>query len=250
MVSTPDGPQHRDDEVIEDAVVVEEPKDVSEPAAADAPLAPAEPTKVEPVVIDAPAPAPSPQVVYVQAPVPPKKKGNRGIGSLLALVSGLVYAVAFALVVVIIAAVQGVGQFTLNLIAQPTFFIPVLFYVIGAVLLVLIVNRAGWAAYVIGSIFVALLVYFGTVGLLLVGQGVILMTPTEAAAGLNEGLRNPLVIAAALVAREISMWTGALISRRGRRLKVRNSEAHDSWEREVAEKKAEHERTSAAATAV
>lgn len=250
MASTPDGPQHRDDEVIEDAVVVDEPKDAATRAAADAQVSPAEPTKVEPVVMDTPAPTPSPQVVYVQAPVPPKKKGNRGIGSLLALVSGLVFAVAFALIVAVIAAVQGVGQLTLNLVTQPAFFIPVLFYVIGAVLLVLIVNRAGWAAYVIGSIFVALLVYFGTVGLLLVGQGVILMTPTEAAATLNQGLRNPLVIAAALVAREISMWTGALISRRGRRLKVRNSEAHEAWEREVAEKRAEHERSSATPSAV
>lgn len=238
--SAPKKPRSTKPEVIEDAVVVEEPATTAE--------APSEPTKVEPVVID--TPSPSPQVVYVQTPPPPRKKGNRGIGSVLAILSGLIYAAAFALLVVAIATMIGIGRFTLSLLAQPSFYVPVLFYIIGAVLLVVIVNRAGWAAYVLGSIFVGLLVYFGTVGVLLLGQGVILKTPEEAAALLSLGLTNPLVIAAALVAREVSMWTGALISRRGRRLRSHNAEAHAAWEREVAEKKAEHERTSAAATAV
>lgn len=242
-------------EVIEDAVVVEEEPSTSAPAASQTnkvqttKVQPTkvEPTKVEPVVMDAPAP----QVVYVSAPVPPKKKSNRGIGSLLAVVSATVYTALFAVAVAAVAAILGVGQFTLSLITQPIFYVPVLFYVIGAVLLVLIVNRAGWSAYVIGSIFVGLLVYFGTVGVLLLGQGVILKTPVEAAQLFTEGLRNPLVIAAALVAREVSLWTGALISRRGRRLKVRNAEAHETWQREVADKKAEHERSATAgATAV
>ena len=238
----PKKPRTTKPEVIEDAVVVEEPA---------ATAAPSEPTKVEPVVIDSPsAENPSPQVVYVQTPAPPKKKGNRGIGSVLAIASGLIFAAAFALVVAAIANLSGIGRFTVTFLAQPSFYVPVLFYIIGAVLLVIIVNRAGWAAYVLGSIFVGLVVYFGTVGVLLLGQGVILKTPAEAAALLTLGLTNPLVIAAGLVAREVSMWTGALISRRGRRLKARNATAHETWEREVAQKKAEHERTSAAATAV
>ena len=57
------------------------------------------------------------------------------------------------------------------------------------------------------------------------------------------GLVNPVVVAAALIAREVSLWTGSLIARRGRRLTVRNAEARTAWEREVAEKKAEYERT-------
>ena len=238
----PKKPRTTKPEVIEDAVVVEEPA---------ATAAPSEPTKVEPVVIDSPSvETPSPQVVYVQTPAPPKKKGNRGIGSVLAIASGIIFAAAFALVVAAIANLSGIGRFTVTFLAQPSFYVPVLFYIIGAVLLVVIVNRAGWAAYVLGSIFVGLVVYFGTVGVLLLGQGVILKTPAEAAALLALGLTNPLVIAAGLVAREVSMWTGALISRRGRRLKVHNATAHETWEREVAQKKAEHERTSAAATAV
>lgn len=238
----PKRPRRATPEVIEDAVVVE---DTTE---APATPPPAEPTKVEAVVIDSPA-ATGPQVVYIETPAAPKKKGNRGVGSALAVASGIVFMAVFALVVALIAAITGIGQFTVNIITQPTFFIPVLFYIIGTVLLVLIVNRAGWAAYVVGSIFVALLVYFGTVGVLLLGQGIILRSPSEAAELLSLGLQNPLVIAAALVAREVSLWSGALISRRGRKLKARNADARAAWEREVADTRAEQERRAAGASA-
>jgi len=237
-------PRRATPEVIEDAVVVDDTAETSAPVTPQ----PAEPTKVEPVVIDPPTTTQAPQVVYIETPAAPKKKGNRGVGSALAVASGIIFTAVFALVVALIASVTGAGQFTLSLITQPTFFIPVLFYIIGAVLLVLIVNRAGWAAYVVGSIFVALLVYFGTVGVLLLGQGIILRSPAEAAELLNRGLQNPLVIAAALVAREVSLWTGALISRRGRSLKARNAEARAAWEREMAETRAEQQRRATGAT--
>ena len=38
-----------------------------------------------------------------------------------------------------------------------------------------------------------------------------------------------------------ALWMGSVIARRGRKLKVRNAEAHESWQREVAEKRAAHE---------
>lgn len=219
------------DEIIEDAVVVDE-----SAVPVEATVEPSEPV------------APAPHVVYVQTPVPPKKAGNRGIGSVLAIVSGLIYAVAFALVVVIILAVQ-TGQVAFGFIAQPSFYVPVLFYIIGLVLLVLILNRAGWAAYVLGSILVGLLVYFGTIGVLLLGGGIVLETPAVAAELFNSALGNPFAIAAGLVAREVSLWVGAFISRRGRKLKVRNAEAHADWERELAAKRAEGERAASAAAA-
>ncbi|HQE45744.1 MAG TPA: hypothetical protein PKY48_01105, partial [Rhodoglobus sp.] len=109
----PKKPRTTKPEVIEDAVVVEEPA---------ATTAPSEPTKVEPVVIDSPsAETPSPQVVYVQTPAPPKKKGNRGIGSVLAIASGIIFAAAFALVVAAIANLSGIGRFTVTFLAQPSF---------------------------------------------------------------------------------------------------------------------------------
>ncbi|HOY83568.1 MAG TPA: hypothetical protein PLB92_15655, partial [Rhodoglobus sp.] len=109
----PKKPRTTKPEDIEDAVVIEEPATTA---------ASSEPTKVEPVVIDSPpVETPSPQVVYVQTPAPPKKKGNRGIGSVLAIASGLIFAAAFALVVAAIANLSGIGRFTVTFLAQPSF---------------------------------------------------------------------------------------------------------------------------------
>ena len=54
------------------------------------------------------------------------------------------------------------------------------------------------------------------------------------------------MIAAALVAREVSIWIGLAIAARGRRVKARNVETRTAWDREQEEKKAEYERTGAA----
>ena len=39
-------------------------------------------------------------------------------------------------------------------------------------------------------------------------------------------------IIAALLAREVAMWTGGVLARRGRALKVRNADAHAAYEKE------------------
>lgn len=217
-------------EVIEDAVVIEE----------ETPETVVEETIVEPA-------APAQQVIYVQTPAPPTKKGNRGIGALIAALSGIIFTAALAIVTAIIGAVA-TGRFSFSFLASATFYLPTLFFVIGFVLLVLLANRANWWAYIFGSILVAVLVYFGTVGALLLSAGVILKTPEEAAALFASGLVNPIVVAAALLAREVSLWTGSIIARRGRSLKVRNAEARAAWEREVAEKRAEYDRAATAAS--
>lgn len=219
-----------DDTEVVEAEVVEEPPRTSatEPVVAT----------VEPDAVKTEQ-APQQRVVYVTEPAAPRRAGNRGFGAALAVASALVYAVLLAVVFAIMSL--QFGGTDLFFLSQPIFYVPVLLYVIGAVLLVLIVNRAGWAAHVLGSLAVGALVYLGTIGLILLGQGVILMTPDEAALAFRAGLGNPLVIASALLAREASLWTGALVARRGRGLKIRNAEAHAAWEREVAERRAEAE---------
>lgn len=239
-------PRTRSNEVIEDAVVVEEPVAV----------APSEPTvtKVEPVVTTAdvattgPTETTDPKVVYFHAPAAPKKRNNRGIGSVLAIASALIFGALFVAVVVLYFIFRN-EPVSFRFMAQPTFYVPVLLYAVGAVLLVVIVNRAGWAAYVLGSIFVGLWVYFGTVGIFVLSKGIILASPADANALWVAALTDPLVIAAAFIAREVSMWTGALIARRGRRLRSRNAEAHAAWQQDIADKKAEHERAATASAA-
>lgn len=227
------------DSDIEDAVIVD-----------DAPSGPVE------TVGDAPAPATEttsrsappaePQVVYVHTPPPPRSLGNRGIGSLLAVASAVVYAALLAAATTIIFAVSLRGTITLAFLTSANFYVPVLFFVVASVLVVLVVNRAGWAAHVVGSLVVGVIVYFGTIGVLLLGQGVVLLTPNQAAELFSSVARNPIVITAALLAREVALWSGAVIGRRGRKLKARNVQARQEWEREVAETKAESERVARA----
>jgi hypothetical protein len=174
------------------------------------------------------------QVVFVNAPLPPRKKGNRIVGSLFSLLAAVVYGAVFAGVIAIISLVL-FGRISVNFLAAPTFYVPIVFFLIGMILVVLVVNRAGWWSYLIGSIFVALVVYFGTVGFLLLLEGVVAKTPAAASLAFQHGLQNPLVIAAALIAREIAIWTGAVIGRRGKKVTVRNAAARDAFDHEQAE---------------
>ena len=196
---------------------------------------------VEPVeiVVDDPVAAPaSPQVVYVAVPAPPKKKGNRGFGLLLALVGAVVYSIALTIVLAIMSVVA-TGRLSLGFVGNPNFLIPVGLFAFGLILVVLLVNRAGWWSYVIGSVVVALIVYFGTVGLILLFNGVVLDTSEIASEKFRLGLVQPLTIAAALVAREVAMWTGVVISYRGKKVKARNALARDTYAREEAARRAE-----------
>jgi hypothetical protein len=184
-----------------------------------------------------PVAAPQPQVVYREAPKPPVDKSNRGFGVLIAIAASVVFIVVL---VVVMAIVYGslLGQVNLGFLGQTAFYVPALFFAIGLVVLVLILNRAGWWTYVIGSIVVALFVYFGTIGTLLLGAGVVMQTPEVAAEQFRQGLVDPFSIASALVAREVAIWAGAIIASRGRKLKTRNAEARAEFQREQAQARA------------
>jgi len=237
-------PRSTKDEVIEDAVIVEDAAAAPDPIVVEERVEEkVEPIVVEPIVVDTPAE----NVVYVQTPVAPRKRGNRGIGALIALASGVVFAAALALATAIIGFFSG-GRFTFNFLTAPSFYAPVLFFVIGFVLVVLIANRAAWWAYIVGSILVGVLVYFGTIGLGLLSAGVILKTPVEASEMYADLVTSPFVIISALLAREVSLWFGSLISRRGRSVKARNAEARATHDAELADKRGQSERASGAAS--
>lgn len=186
---------------------------------------------------------PSERVVYVNTPIPPKRKGNRGIGALIAIVSAILFAVLFALAIVLVGYLNNatVGNF----VQRQSFYVPVLLFTVGFVILVLVVNRAGWWAHVLGSIFVGLFVYFGTIGVFLLASGLASLTPNEAMDRFRDALADPLIIAAGLIARETALWMGAAISARGRRVKARNASEKEAFA-QAAEQRAEYERSAAA----
>ena len=225
-----------DTAVYDDSTLEAEVEPMAEPAVAAEPEIVAEPepevvADPEPAVTSAAAASAEPRVVYVTAPTPPKVAGNRGFAVFIALASTLVFALVFALAVAIISA-AATGRVALAFVQAPSFYVPVAFFALGAIVI------AGWAAHVFSSIIVGLVVYFGTIGALLLINGVIQNTPEQAQAMFAGALVDPLIIAAGLIGREVSLWTGALVAKRGRKVTQRNSESRAKWEAELAEKTA------------
>jgi hypothetical protein len=186
------------------------------------------------------------QTVYVHAPVPPKRRGNRAFGSLIALVSTVVFAAIYggiALGVMPLFTPDGSTGFDFLLfIGLPIFYVPVLVFLVAFVVLVLIVNRANWWAYVLGSFIVALLVYAVSIGILRLLNGVIDMTPAKALQAFAAMALSPLLIAA-IVAREVPIWFGAAIAARGRRQKQRNAEEKAAFETELENNRSDFSRS-------
>ena len=178
--------------------------------------------------------------IYIQAPAPPVEKGNRGAGVLLALLATVVYAVVYALVAFGIAGAgsgsvaDAAAKFS-DFIVLPVFYVPAVFFFIGFSLLVLIVNRGGWWAYVLFGFLVAVIVYFSYVGAALLTVQAWNFTPSEAVRFITAQWLNPGAIAAAIVAREVPIWFGAWIARRGRTVTAKNAAAKQDYDRRLAE---------------
>jgi hypothetical protein len=178
--------------------------------------------------------------IYVQAPTPPKNRGNRAGGILIALLATVVYAVIYAAVAFVIAAVNsttvnGATTTFTEFLVRPVYYIPVIFFFLAFSLLVALVNRGGWWAYVLFGFLVAVVVYFSYIGGALLTQAAWNLTPQEAGRFVASLWLNPAAIAAAVIAREVPIWFGAWIARRGRKVTERNVEARAEYERQIAE---------------
>jgi hypothetical protein len=200
---------------------------------------------VPPIVPVAPVPpvAPAQQVVYVQAPRPFAAKGNRGFGVLIALLSTVIYAALYAVALVATEVLDGAPA-DFSFVTTLGFYAPVAMFAIGFILLVLIVNRAGWAAHVLGSLLVGLIVFFGGTGLYLLIHASEIPS-NEIGVTFHRVLFSVAVIIGALLAREVALWMGFVVAARGRKVKARNVEARAVYDQEIAEKRAEYERANA-----
>lgn len=196
----------------------------------------------EPIVTDerpvaTPVPAATPmQTVYITAPVAPRRKGNRGFGLLFGLLALVVFAVLFVAIMAIVlyANFSGdLGDRLVGFISSTAFIVPLAVFIVAFAILVLLTNRAGWWAYVLGSFLVALAVYFGSIGVVLLTGNVLGMTADAASATFWSLAASPSIIIAGILAREVTIWFGAAIAARGRKVKERNLEAKAAYEREL-----------------
>lgn len=226
MAQAKDESAQTPDETPEEIVVEPDEIVVEEAATSEAPVATATLTDEK-----AESPLAGERIRYVPAPEPPKARSNRVVGALLALVGTVVFALVYALVgaafIQLTGSAFGFGDF----ITDAIFWVPVLFFTIGFVLVVVLINRGPWWVHVAGSLLVALITYFGSIGMLLLVYAI-----AGRSLGFVPTALSPYVIAATIVAREVSIWVGLLIARRGVRLTARNKADRDAFDAEQAGK--------------
>ncbi|HEX6954994.1 MAG TPA: hypothetical protein VF156_08950 [Agromyces sp.] len=185
----------------------------------------------------APAP-PSPQAIYVQAPTEPKPRGNRGFGVLVGLLATVVFALLYAGVSYLVIlgqnpmpdAARVLGQF----LAQPVFWIPVIFFFLAFALLAVVLNRAAWWTWAVFGLLTAVIVYFAYIGGALLTVAAWQFTLAETGEFLSNQWLSPYAIIAAVVARELPIWFGGWIAARGRTVTERNRQAREEYERQLA----------------
>jgi hypothetical protein len=166
------------------------------------------------------------------SPPPPRLRSNRLVGTawvlLAALVFEVVYLAAFALVVLVVAGQGAVAAGVRALISSPFAWMPVLLFALFYELTVLLLNRAGRFAYVLTSLIVAAIVYVLSAVLILALQAGGISNENN----LGRALVDPRIVLIPLVAREVMLWTGLAIGARGRRVRKRNREAQEAYERD------------------
>ncbi|MFC7432240.1 MULTISPECIES: hypothetical protein [unclassified Agrococcus] len=192
-------------------------------------------------------------IVLVETATPPRKKGARGVGFLVVLLSTIVFA---ALLAAVFLAVQYLfdRDFVLQdalqtLWLRPSWLLPVAVFFVAYWITTLIVNRAGWWAHVLGGFIVALLAYAAHVaGAYLETQSNVWDVTGLASLGvsdLGQLLLAPTAIVTFLIAREVPIWFGGIVARRGRRVKARNKQALEEYEAEQSRRLEEYEATRA-----
>ncbi|WP_438854057.1 hypothetical protein [Agromyces sp. M3QZ16-3] len=187
---------------------------------------------------EAPAP-PLPQTIYVQAPTPPKDKGNRGFGVLVGLVATVAFALLYAGISYLVIAWYGAGRgdgirvYT-EFLAQPVFWVPVVFFFLAFALLAAILNRAAWWTWAVFGLAIGIIVYFSYIGASLLTVAAWQFTPQQAADFVAERWVDPFAIIAFIVARELPIWFGGWIAARGRAVGERNVRAREEYDRQIA----------------
>jgi len=211
-----------------------------EPSATTAIPAAAEATTVTPVAASEPVyGAAAAQPIFVQAPEAPRPRGNRGAAGAIGLLAALAFAVlSFGVLFAFGYFYGGLGtvendpaELALTLIGSWTFWMPVVVFYLGFWFLGAILNRARWAHWVIWGLLVGVVSYAGSLLGILFQAPFWELTARQGAELMQVSLFSPLPILAFVLGRELTVWFGAWVAARGRRVTALNDEAQREYER-------------------
>lgn len=248
-----------DEVVVEETVIVDEVPAAERDSAIDAPpvapetvAAPVTPVPLTPPVADdvpwydrpesvpmddAPVVAAAPQPIFVQAPEAPHPRGNRGAAGAIGLLATLAFALLMFGVLVgygfLVGAFDAAAavDYMLAIVGSALFWVPVIvfffaFWTLGAIL-----NRARWAHWVIWGLLVGVASYAGYLLGALIQAPFWELTAREGATLLEGQLFFPYAILSFVLGRELTIWFGAWVARRGKRVTELNEEAQREYER-------------------
>ncbi len=221
------------DPVIAEAAVVE--AAAAEPETVDAPE-----TVASTAVYAPPADtfvAAASQPIFVQAPEAPRPRGNRGVAGAI----GLLAAVAFAILTFGIqfgaafvlgdVTASNASAFAAALASSWVFWVPVVFFFFGFWFLGAILNRARWGHWAIWGLLVGAVAYGGYIFGVLFEAPFWTLTASAGRALVADTWFAPFAIVSFVVGREVTIWFGAWVAARGRRVTELNEVARAEYER-------------------
>ena len=206
-----------------------------------APVEPATPaeTVAEPVAEPEPTPTPYAGPTYLQTPTEPTKRSNRGLGILIAVLAAVVFGAADLAATYGILVIRYGGDRAVNYLESYAkgwdFWVPLAVFTGAFIALVAIVNRGRWWGYVLGSVFVAVLVFAGYYGAALLTNRAWNLTPGEFADFTHDYFQTNIpylwvATVVSVIALEAVIWFGAWIAFHGQSAKRKNAEARAAYE--------------------
>lgn len=202
-------------------------------ARADAPTEVVAPAVVAPVAPVAPAPQP----IFVQAPEAPRPRGNRGAAGLIGLLAAVAFGILYLAAALGLGALDGsvtssnVGTEATSALTSWWFWVPVVVFYLAFWLLGSIINRGRWGHWVVFGLLVGAASYGGHLLGQLFQAPFWQLTAREGQEVVQGQLLAPLAIVAFVVGRELTIWFGAWVAARGRRMSELNREAQREYER-------------------
>lgn len=162
--------------------------------------------------------------LLLDANLPVLSRNNRTAAGLISVLGGVIFALLFAAAAFGVISLRqnpvAVVSSTVSFLATPIYWLTVVIFTAAFALLTVILSRGAWVSFVVGSFFVGAVTYLSALGAGLIAIHAWELTFAEAKAMLWDSIAfSPLILIAPILGREIPLWLGVWISRRGKRLR-------------------------------
>lgn len=178
-----------------------------------------------------------PQPIFVQAPEAPRPRGNRGAAGAIGLLAALAFAVLYLLAILSLGLLTGdldwagIPEAALAALTTWGLWAPTVAFFLGFWLLGAVINRGRWGHWVVWGLVVGVIAWAGYLVGVLFDAPFWMITAREGLTLLADNVLAPLAIVAFVLGRELTIWFGAWVAARGRRVTEINDEAQREYER-------------------